>query len=159
MTERQAYCSKYGVFSNPVPYSSHLSVHYFVGTDNCYRKEPDLAPKTNTICVQKLAGADIKPIFRLINKYNYKVEDWDSFKSSLKSQFGSAYSEVSGTDVPLFSPHLKAQLQSGDVVRIPGCMGGNEDCYYFTDRESMLFYIKYQFAEDPDEKSVYVEYQ
>ena len=157
--EGQAYCSTIGNFSDPVPYSSHLTVHYVVARDVCYRKEPDLVPKTNTISVQKLDGAKIAPILRIINRYHYTDDGWKQFKSDLKSHYGNNYSEVNVDTVPLFSPNLKKQAQASDVVKITHCMDSNEVCYYFTDLERMYYYIKYSFVEGIDETAVYIDYQ
>lgn len=160
LEERQAHCAKTGRFFDPVPYSSHLAVHYVVTGDACYRKEPDLAPKTNTISVQRLHGLDITPIFRIINKYHYTAEGWEGFTSQLKKENESNYTEISTEAIPLFSPGLKEHIQIGDAVQITNCMGEQGyTCYYFTDREWMFFYTKYDFANDVDETAVYVDYQ
>ena len=157
--ERQTYCSKMGDFSDPVPYSSHLTVHYLVARDVCYRKEPDLAPKTNTIAVQKLDGAKIAPILRIITQYNYTDDGWKQFKSALKEHYGNDYSEVSADTVPLFSPNLKKQAQASDVVKITHWMDSDEVGYYFTDLERMYSYINYSFVREIDENVVYIDYK
>lgn len=157
LEERQAHCAKSGSFSDPVPYSAHLTVQYPVKPQACYRKEPDLAPKTNTISVQKLDGVEITPIFRIINKYNYTEADWASFKSQLKSQ-ESNYREVDAEAVPLFSPNLRSHLQPGDVVKITNCMRSDATCYYFTDRENLLYLMQHNLTDDLDE-AVYVDYK
>ena len=157
LEERQAHCAKVGTFSDPVPYSAHLTVHYPVTPQACYRKEPDLAPKTNTISVQKLDGIEITPVFRIINEYNYTEADWTVFKSKIKSQQGNSQ-EIDAEAVPLFSANLRNHLQPGDVVRVTNCMGSGATCYYFTDRENMLYLMQLNMTDNLRE-AVYVDYQ
>ena len=157
LEERQAHCAKTGTFSAPVPYSTHLTVHYSVTPQACYRKEPGLAPKTNTISVQKLNGIEITSIFRIINEYNYTEVDWATFKSGIKIQ-QSNYQEINAEAVPLFSANLRNHLQPGDVVRVTNCMGFDATCYYFTDREHMLYLMQQNMTDNLPE-AVYVDYQ
>ena len=157
LEERQAHCTKVGIFSDPVPYSAHLTVHYPVTPQACYRKEPDLAPKTNTICVQKLSGIEITPVLRIITKYNYTEADWAVYKSQIKSE-ASNYEEIDAEAVPLFSANLRNHLQPGDVVRVTNCMGSGGTCYYFTDREMLLYLMQHNPTDNLPE-AVYVDYQ
>ena len=157
LEERQAHCAKVGTFSDLVPYSAHLTVHYSVTPQTCYRKEPALAPKTNTISVQKLDGIQITPIFRIITEHSYTEADWASFKAQVKNQ-ESNYREVDASAVPLFSPALRSHLQSGDVVEIANYKESGVPCYYFTDREKILYLIQLNMTEDVG-RVVYVDYE
>ena len=159
LEERRAHCSHVGGFSDPVPYSPHLTVHYIVTKDMCYRKEPDLAPHTNTIAIQRVDGAKLIPILRIIKHYHYTDDGWPKFKSSIKSEYGSEnYREISADAVPLFSHNLKEHIQPGDVVQITNCGETGKTCYYFTDHEGMFYYMKHNFEEGTDETAVYVDY-
>ena len=157
LEERRAACTRTGKFFDPVPLSSHLMVHYVVTRDTCYRKEPEgAAPCANTIAVQQLDGGNVIPIIRICNQYHYTDDGWNSFKSNLKRKHWSDYSEVNAETMPLFSSNLRKHIQSGDAVKITSCTEQGVTCYYFTDREWMFFYIKY---EDVDEAAVYLDYE
>ena len=149
------YCTKAGEYSDPTPFSPHLFVHYAVSGGECYQKEPNFS--RDTVSVQKLTEDRTEPVFRLTAKYKYADSGWQALKAQLRQQSAEAdYSEVAPDAVPLFSPGLKKQLQPGDVVRLAHCME-QDTCYFFTDRDKIYFYMKYDFV--PVSESVYIDYQ
>lgn len=151
-------CSKHWENKNTVPFSSHLSINYPVDDKNCYIKEADLSPDTNTISLQKIEGTRIVPIFRIINHYNYKEVDWISFKEDIKQKNVNNYEEINVHKVPFFSAKLKEKIGTKEVIMTTNCNEKNNTCYYFTDQEGMYLFIPYKVDAWSDAR-IFIDYQ